>query len=460
MGPPAIDWVAPLIVLAAGVGLGVFLWRRWRAGVAGAPALVPAVELRDLAGRSDSLVRQLRELEDTVSRWTEPLARERYNLELELARVLLALEEHTAAAPKRRRTAGEPKLRKAAGGGAPALPASAAGSPRAARPALQGFVWGAGSAVALGLLLLFVWQAARPRPQGGSVTGEAPTDRAGASAERPAAPDDEEALIQAALARNPDNLDAHLELARVRLARRDMMGVWEETQYVLRRSPKNPRALTYQSLVHVAMGKADVAVDELKRALAAEPDLVDAHRYLAYVYLRMGREKDAEATITNASRRFPTLAPELAQQFGELRRQLAASGERAGGDATAPGPGLAKGGVRNPAGHAVTLVLELDPALQGQVAPGSVLFVTAREAGVEKGPPAAAKRLAIGGFPMTVTIDDADSMAGEPLPGEMRIEARIDSDGDPITRSPSDPVARIDHVKIGASGVRLVLSAP
>jgi len=39
----------------------------------------------------------------------------------------------------------------------------------------------------------------------------------------------------------------------------------------------------------------------------------------------------------------------------------------------------------------------------------------------------------------------------------MRIEARVDSDGDPITRSAADPSARVDGVKAGASGVRLVL---
>jgi len=459
MNPAAIDWVAPLVVLVAGLGLGaVFLWRARRTGAVPAPLVVPPLEMRDLAGKRDSLVRQLRELEDTASRWTEPLARERYALELELARVLLSLEQHAAAAPERRKKASATKARKAAAGAASPPVASAGGSAITTRPALRGFLWGVGSAAAVGLLLLFVWQAARPRPEGGSVTGSTPMDRAESSPPMPDS-ESEEAPIRAALARDPENLEAHLELARVRLGRRNMMGVWDETQYVLRRSPGNPRALSYQSLVHLAMGQADVAVDELKRALAAEPDLLDAHRYLAYVYLRMGREEDAKATIANATRRFPTMGPELAQLLSEMRRQVAAGGEGAGGEGAGgeTRPDAAAGAVRAPASRGVTLILELDAALRGQVAPGTLLFVTVREAGVEKGPPAAVKRLAAGAFPMTVTMDDSDSMAGESLPAEMRIEARVDSDGDPITRSPADPSARVDGVKAGGSAVRLVL---
>jgi len=48
-------------------------------------------------------------------------------------------------------------------------------------------------------------------------------------------------------------------------------------------------------------------------------------------------------------------------------------------------------------------------------------------------------------------------MRGDPLPKEVLLEARADPDGDPMTRSPQDPAARIDDVKIGTTDVRLVL---
>ena len=73
----------------------------------------------------------------------------------------------------------------------------------------------------------------------------------------PAAEGADEAQIRAALARNPNDIDAHLDLARLLLARQDMMGVWNETKLVLERSPGNPHALAYQALVRLAMGQGD-----------------------------------------------------------------------------------------------------------------------------------------------------------------------------------------------------------
>jgi len=48
-------------------------------------------------------------------------------------------------------------------------------------------------------------------------------------------------------------------------------------------------------------------------------------------------------------------------------------------------------------------------------------------------------------------------MMGQPLPARARVEARIDSDGDPLTRVPTDPSARLDGVAAGSTRLRLVL---
>jgi hypothetical protein len=61
------------------------------------------------------------------------------------------------------------------------------------------------------------------------------------------------------------------------------------------------------------------------------------------------------------------------------------------------------------------------------------------------------KRLPIGTFPVTVELSAADSMLGQPLPPKMRIEARIDSDGNPLTKDPKDPIASQDGVVAGQS---------
>ena len=82
----------------------------------------------------------------------------------------------------------------------------------------------------------------------------------------------------------------------------------------------------------------------------------------------------------------------------------------------------------------------------------------ARAAGQTAGPPLAVKRLAPT-LPATFSIGAADSMMGQALPAKLRLEARLDTDGDPLTRPPTDPTGMVDDVALGSTGVQLVLKA-
>src|SRR5437667_6445496 len=178
----SVEWVPALVVLGAGLIAGfVLVWRVLSSSRRAAKAGVTALEARDLAGKSEVLLRQLRELEDTASKRTpEQLARERYALELETAKTLLALEA-------------KPAPESAASGGA-RQSATLQPAPDAARDraGLRGFLWGIGSAAGVLLLGFFVYQSAKPREPGGSLTGNAPM------ASKPAgeAADGEEAQLQ------------------------------------------------------------------------------------------------------------------------------------------------------------------------------------------------------------------------------------------------------------------------
>ena len=86
-----------------------------------------------------------------------------------------------------------------------------------------------------------------------------------------------------------------------------------------------------------------------------------------------------------------------------------------------------------------------------RIAATSFVFVYARAAGVTSGPPAAVKRLPAAGFPIEIDLSAADSMMGQPLPEKMRIEARIDSDGNPLTKDPGDLSAFAEGVVAGAN---------
>jgi cytochrome c-type biogenesis protein CcmH len=457
VGPTGVDWAPGVLALALGLILGGALvwWMRRSAAPGAAPVTEPLLDVRDLEERRDALFEQLRELDDTAAKRTpEQLARERYALELDAARVLQRLAAlEGAPAPK-------------------GVPAPGAASPSAAReqapsgflaerPALRGFLWGTASMGFVAALVFLVVQAATPRQEGEGVTGTTPQFGGGAAQEPP---DAEEAALRAAVAKDPGDVEARLELARVCLGRQDMMGVWEQTQAVLQKEPGHPRALSYQALVRLAMGQSQVALDMLKDAVARAPDLLEPHLHLALVQLRLGQSKEAEATMVEAERRFPQQAPMLKRLMAEMRERAAAEGEapQFEGDphAGVGEPGAAGGGARAeaaPAGPGIEGVLELDASVAGQVPAGSLVFVTVRPVGVEGGPPVAVKRLTPPSFPARFAIGPGDSMMGGELPPKVRIEARVDPDGDPLTRSPSDPSARVDSVDSGAKDVRLVL---
>jgi cytochrome c-type biogenesis protein CcmH len=462
MGPTGVDWLPGLAALVLGLAAGAFLaWRARRAGprTVAAGVAPPPVEVRDLTERRDALLQQLRELDDTAAKRTpEQLARERYALELDTARVLQKLES-------------TPVLAAAAPGSAASAPVVAPVSgPLAGSPALRGFLWGTASMGGLALLLFLVFQAATPRKEGEGITGTTPTfgGSAGAPAEpgAPGAPaDPEEAALRAAIAKDPEDLDTRLDLARVFLGRQDMMGVWEQTQAVLEKAPGHPRALSYQALVRLAMGQSQVALDMLRQAVKSAPDLLEPHLHLALVQLRLGQGKEADATMAEAQRRFPEQAPMLKRLMAEMRQRAAQEGEAPQFDGD-PHAGVGSPGGRAdaaaaepaaPAGSGVAGVLDLDAGLAGQVPAGSLVFVTVRAAGVESGPPVAVKRLSPDSFPVRFAIGPGDSMMGVELPARLRIEARVDPDGNPLTRSPSDPSARLDGVASGTKDLRLVL---
>lgn len=90
---------------------------------------------------------------------------------------------------------------------------------------------------------------------------------------------------------------------------------------------------------------------------------------------------------------------------------------------------------------------------------GQVLFLIARVSG-QPGPPLAVKRLAVGPFPMEFEIGPGDRMIqGRPWVGPIALSARVDADGDPLTRAPGDASAELaTPVEPGAEGVELRLA--
>jgi len=87
-------------------------------------------------------------------------------------------------------------------------------------------------------------------------------------------------------------------------------------------------------------------------------------------------------------------------------------------------------------------VIKVDGKVKGKVAPGDVIFVVARkyeEGATGAGTPLAVQKLTVDKFPLKFSLDSRDAMlAGTTLSGKVVVTARVDKDGDAITKNPGD----------------------
>lgn len=293
MNAEPVSWTPALIALAIGAVIGIIALLRSR-GARGEVTASPdsTLALHDLEGERDSLMAQLRELQDLAStRSTEQLREERRTLEMRAAEVLRQIEHQARAA---RTPASQPMH-----------------ETRAARPAWSGFALGAGVVVALAAIFVWVDRSAEPKPGTEMQQG----------AQQPAAMSAPQlASLAAAVAADPENDDLRLDYARALLVSEQLMEVYRETQHVLQRRPGDPRALTYQSIVHLAMGQSEQALGMLAQAREADPQLLDAWVHTAFVYASIGDAAQADAAMNEAIRRHP----EQKAGLEELARQIKA----------------------------------------------------------------------------------------------------------------------------------------
>ena len=293
------DWVSAAAIVSAGVIIGllfVFVVRRKRASLIGGDT-----ELRDLEAARDGLIEQLREPDLT--------AEARTHLEVQTARVLRQIDERS----KTVKTV--------------AQPVTAANPFR--RGVIIGFASGAATVLALAGMAYFVVQSSKqsevvaaPAP---AAAAETSTNVANAHAAEAAA-DPKVQKLEAVIQSAPENLDARVELARAYLDHNNLMGVFEQTRYVLGKTPNDARALTYQAVVRLAMGQRDDAAAMLVKATKADPTFLDAWIATAWMNTQKGDIRKAEVAMKEAARRHPEEKTRLDVMFENMKVQAQQAG--------------------------------------------------------------------------------------------------------------------------------------
>jgi cytochrome c-type biogenesis protein CcmH len=149
--------------------------------------------------------------------------------------------------------------------------------------------------------------------------------------------------------------------------------------------------------------------------------------------------------------------------------------EAGGGAQPAGHPALPAGHPDLPAGHppigaapaaaggGIEGTIDVAPELKDQVKAGDIVFLTARSvdaSGAVVRMPVAVDKVTIDKLPMAFRLTSANVMvAGTPFAGAMVVTARIDRDGEAMTRTAGD-IEGTQKVQIPASGVKITLDTP
>jgi len=164
----------------------------------------------------------------------------------------------------------------------------------------------------------------------------------------------------------------------------------------------------------------------------------------------------------------PVAQPDLSKIFPEGAERSTdglASAPQAAGPPGAPERGM-RGAPRVGSSPAPALpsdaepirgAIRLAPELEGRVPEGAILFLIARTG--PSGPPTAVVRIPGPSLPLDFSIGPDDRMiATLPFEGPFQLTARIDADGNAMTRNPGDlQGGAAGTVLPGASGVEIVI---
>jgi hypothetical protein len=123
--------------------------------------------------------------------------------------------------------------------------------------------------------------------------------------------------------------------------------------------------------------------------------------------------------------------------------------------APTPSPPAAAAG--SGTGGTIVGKITLADARRGNVAPSDAVYLVARRVPDHpgaRGSLVAVKRFTASSFPIDFTLSAADMMfQNGPFAGDLTLSARVDKDGDPMTRRKGDVFGTLDRVTVGAKGV-------
>ncbi len=397
-------WGPPLVVLLGGLVVGLLVALR----IQGSSVLDHQEQEDALRAAKEGVLEALRELEVHRDRLDPNEYEERRTALLaQGASFLQALDE--------------PPVEQVVGG----LPS---GSSEKRFGAWTWWVGGLGFVV---LAFLLVRGAEQPRQGDGPMTGGASIAGSSSTGGMDSVIEQKIALATAAIEANPHDVEALNTLIHFSLLQGDMQGAMQRFMQVRTVAPTDKDVIAHGAALAILVNLADRALPALENLLQEHPDHARGHWWMAVGQARAGNQERAREHLERVQElapgtEFVMLAQDLLQQLNQPPAVVRVGGSVSLGE----GVGLPQG----------------------------TLFVAALSSEQGGGPPVAAGKYPNAQLPAEFSLGDADLTFGGQWPEQVWLRARVDVDGDPMTRGEGDlESAVMGPMTAGAEDIQLVL---
>jgi cytochrome c-type biogenesis protein CcmH len=204
------------------------------------------------------------------------------------------------------------------------------------------------------------------------------------------------------------------------------------------------------------------AIEAFKKVLGADPTHPEAHSYMGFILMQAGHGDGALMAFEKALARAPSLPMALwgkgmvlyqdkqdfagAREIFEKLLTMVPPGEERneitkilGEIPPASGPAKPAQPAAASPGQTISGTITIDPKLKSNVDANAALFIIARPATGQGGPPLAVKKIDKPTFPLNYSLNQENVMIqGSPFAGTINITVRLDKDGNPTSRGDGD----------------------
>lgn len=283
------------------------------------------------------------------------------------------------------------------------------------------------------LVGMLITKYSAPRKEGGVMTGEKSSQATAPQVDWEAIRGERLAKANAILVSDPNNIDALNILTYDALWQRDMNSAMTHMEKVRVQKPDSPDFLVHLAILQLTVGMTERAEIGFNQALEKQEDFAKAKLWKAYMLAAMDKKAEAKALLDSIT---TEMSWEEETFFLEnLKEEL-----------NAPPPMIT--------GQVV--MLEGEKELEGSTK--GTLFIIAQRSAVGGGPPVAVKKINNPQFPLQFELGKKDMVMGGQWPELVFVSARIDLDGNAMTKEDAPKTESVIEIKGTQENVTLALT--